>query len=53
MCLGKLSSSLQPGVASASRELKYSVRLSSDALVSRRRLFKQVHWALFKRASAL
>ena len=48
---GKLSSSLQPGVALASKGLKRSVRLSGDASVSRRGLFKQVHWASFKKAS--
>ena len=40
MCSEKLSSSLQPGMASASRKLKRSVRLSSDALVSKREPFK-------------
>ena len=43
MCSGKLSSSLQPGVASVSRGLKHSVRLSSDTSVSKRGTFKQVH----------
>jgi len=51
MCSEKLSSSLQPSVVSASRGLKHSVRLSSNALVSRKGPFKRVHWALFKRAS--
>jgi len=51
MCLGKLSNSLQPSIALASRGLKYSVRLSKDASVSRRGPFKQVHWVSFKRAS--
>jgi len=36
----KLSSSLQSGIVSASKELKRSVRLSSDASVSRKGLFK-------------
>jgi len=51
MCSEKLFSSLQPGVASASKGLKRLVRLSSDTSVSIRGPFKQVHWASFKRAS--
>ena len=46
---GKLSSSLQSGVALACRGLKHSVRLSREALVSKRGPFKQAHWVLFKR----
>ena len=37
---GKLSSSLQPGVASACKGSKYSVRLSREASVSKREPFK-------------
>ena len=40
---GKLSSSLQPSIASASKKLKYSVRLRRNASVFRRRPFKWVH----------
>jgi len=47
---GKLSSSLQPGVASACKGLKHSVRLSRKASVSKRGPFKQAHWVSFKRA---
>ena len=47
----KLSSSLQPGIASVSKKLKCLVRLRSNALVSRRGPFKQVYWTLFKRTS--
>ena len=35
---GKLSSSLQPGVASAYKESKHSVRLSKEASVSKKGL---------------
>jgi len=51
MQLRKLSNNLQPRVASTLRELKHSVRLSSNVSVSKRGPFKWVHWALFKRAS--
>ena len=47
---GKLSSSLQPGVASACKGSKHSVRLSREASVSRRGPFKRAHWVSFKRA---
>jgi len=47
----KLSSSLQPSVASASKRLKYLVRLRRNASVSRRRPFKWAHWMLFKKES--
>ena len=46
----KLSSSLQPGVALASRGLKHLMRLSSNVSVSKRGLFKQAYWMSFKRA---
>jgi len=51
MCLEKLSSSQQPSVASASRGLKCSVKLSRDASVSRGGPFKRAYWVSFKRAS--
>ena len=47
---GKLSSSLQPRVVSTCKWSKHSVRLSREALVSKRGPFKRAHWVLFKRA---
>ena len=47
---GKLSSNLQPGMVSASKKSKHSVKLSREALVSKRRPFKWAHWVSFKRA---
>jgi len=50
MWSGKLSSNLQPGVVSACRKSKHSVKLSREASVSKRRPFKWAHWVSFKRA---
>ena len=50
MWSGKLSSSLQPGVASACKGLKHFVRLSRETSVSKRGPFKWAHWVSFKRA---
>jgi len=51
MWSGKLSSNLQPGIASTSKELKYLVILKSNTSVSKQESFKQTHWVSFRRAS--